>query len=194
DDDSDDDESASGGAAPLPPVTPSGGTPRVRRITTKALPDATRVTIDLEDSVQYSSARIKNPDRIFFDIHDARLPAEVAKASVKIDGNLLSSVRAAQNHSGIVRVVLDVNNVKEYNASLQDNPPALIIDLYAKTGAAKAANKGAKPVNPPVVDAKGEAELADVLPAGAADVRGKKKGKESAPAKTAEGGGGGEGA
>src|SRR5580692_1142795 len=34
DDDSDGDEASSGGAAPLPPVTPSGGTPRVRRITT----------------------------------------------------------------------------------------------------------------------------------------------------------------
>jgi N-acetylmuramoyl-L-alanine amidase len=174
-DDSEGDESAKGGAAPLPPVTPSGGTPRVRRITTKALLDETRVTIDLEDAVQYSSARIKNPDRIFFDIHDARLPAEVAKANVKVEGELVTAVRAAQNHAGIVRVVLDVNGVKEYNASLQDNPPALIIDLYAKTGAAKATNKGAKPVNPPVVDAKGEAELADVLPAGPANVNGKTK-------------------
>src|SRR5580704_9671802 len=39
-DDSEDDEASSGGAAPLPPVTPSGGTPsggtpRVRRITTR---------------------------------------------------------------------------------------------------------------------------------------------------------------
>ena len=115
--------------------------------------------------MQYSSARIKNPDRIFFDIHDARLPAEVAKANVKVEGNLVTSVRAAQNHAGIVRVVLDVNGVKEYNASLQDNPPALIIDLYAKSGAVPQTAKGKKPVNAPVVDAKGEAELADVLPA-----------------------------
>jgi N-acetylmuramoyl-L-alanine amidase len=183
----DDAEASTGGAAPLPPVTPSGGTPRVRRITTKAMPDSTRVTIDLEDAVQYSSARIKNPDRIFFDIHDARLPSEVAKANVAVEGNLVTAVRAAQNHAGIVRVVLDVNGVKEYNASLQDNPPALIIDLFAKTGAAKAANKGAKPVNPPVVDAKGEAELADVLPAGPANVTGKNKDKEIASANAAKG-------
>lgn len=181
-DSEDDDSTSSGGVAPLPPVTPSGGTPRVRRITTKAFADSTRVTIDLEDAVQYSSARIKNPDRIFFDIHDARLPAEVAKANIKVEGNLLSAVRAAQNHSGIVRVVLDVNGVKEYNASLQDNPPALIIDLYAKSGAPKLA-KGAK--NPPVVDAKGEAELADVLPAGPANATGKNK--EIAPSNGAKG-------
>jgi N-acetylmuramoyl-L-alanine amidase len=170
-DDSDNDSTE--GVAPLPPSTPSGGTPRVRRITTKATPDSTRVTIDLEDSVQYSSARIKNPDRIFFDIHDARLPADVAKANVKVEGDLVTAVRAAQNHSGIVRVVLDVNGVKEYNASLQDNPPALIIDLYGKSGGGSRTAKG--PKNPPVVDAKGEAELADVLPAGPANATGKTK-------------------
>src|SRR5258708_3660103 len=52
--------------------------PRVRRIRAAANGDATRVTIDLEDSVQYASGRIANPDRIFFDLHAARLTPEVA--------------------------------------------------------------------------------------------------------------------
>jgi N-acetylmuramoyl-L-alanine amidase len=124
---------------PLPPASPGGGVPRVRRISTKASADSTRVIIDLEDTVQYSSARIRNPDRIFFDIHDARLTPEVAKAAIRIDGDLLTGVRAAQNHTGIVRVVLDVNGVKDYNATLQDNPPELIIDLYPNSGTTRAA-------------------------------------------------------
>ncbi len=119
---------------PLPPAAPGGSVPRVRRISTKASGDSTRVTIDLEDTVQYSSARIRNPDRIFFDIHDARLTPEVAKASIRVEGELLTAVRAAQNHSGIVRVVLDVNGVKDYTATLQDNPPELLIDLFPDTG------------------------------------------------------------
>src|SRR6202035_1988894 len=76
----------------------SEGVPRIRRISASANADATRVTIDLEDTVQYSSARIANPDRIFFDIHAARLTPEVAKANVRVDGDLLTAVRAAQNH------------------------------------------------------------------------------------------------
>jgi len=125
--------------ARLPPVSTTGGAPRVRRITTKASADSTRVTIDLEDTVQYSSARIRNPDRIFFDIHSARLTPEVAKANVRVEGELLTAVRAAQNHAGIVRVVLDVNGVKEYTATLQDNPPELIIDLYPNSGVVRTA-------------------------------------------------------
>jgi N-acetylmuramoyl-L-alanine amidase len=105
--------------------------PRVRRIRAATNGDATRVTIDLEDSVQYTSGRIANPDRIFFDLHAARLTPEVARGSIQVDGTLLTAVRVAQNHSGVVRVVLDVNGVKEYSASLTNNPPQLIIDLYA---------------------------------------------------------------
>jgi N-acetylmuramoyl-L-alanine amidase len=109
----------------------SQGAPRIRRITASANADATRVTIDLEDTVQYSSARIANPDRIFFDLHSARLTPEVARGNVQVIGNLLTGVRVAQNQSGVVRVVLDVNGVKDYAASLLNNPPQLVIFLYS---------------------------------------------------------------
>src|SRR6267143_1072086 len=47
--------------------------PRVRMIRADANGDTKRVTIDLDDSVQYASGRIANPERIFFDWHAARL-------------------------------------------------------------------------------------------------------------------------
>ena len=130
----------------LPPLNatshPSAGTPRLRRIRSSATADATRVTIDLEDVVQYASGRLTNPDRIFFDLHEARLTPEVARESVKVDGDLLTAVRVAQNHAGVVRVVLDVSGVKEYTASISENPPQLLIDLFRKplpSGTAKTA-------------------------------------------------------
>src|SRR5580700_1955083 len=125
------------------------GVPRIRRISTSADADATRVTIDLEDTVQYSSARIANPDRIFFDLHSARLTPEVARGNVQVIGSLLTGVRVAQNQSGVVRVVLDVNGVKDYAASLLSNPPQLVIFLYSTVrngGAVRTAKaRNAKP-------------------------------------------------
>lgn len=109
----------------------SGGPPRIRRITASANADETRVTIDLEDTVQYTSARIANPERIFFDLHSARLTPEVARGNVQVSGKLLTGVRVAQNQSGVVRVVLDVDGVKDYSAELKDNPPQLAIYLYS---------------------------------------------------------------
>ena len=107
--------------------------PRVRRIRAAANGETTRVTIDLEDSVQFTSKRIANPDRIFFDLQAARLTPEAARTSIHIDGGLLTAVRVAQNQAGVVRVVLDVNGVKDYTASLTGNPPQLLIDLYGNS-------------------------------------------------------------
>lgn len=122
-----------------PALPRDGAIPRVRRIDTAATADSARVIIDLEDAVQYTSARIKNPDRIFFDLHAARLTPEVARGNIRVEGNLLKSVRVAQNHAGVVRVVLDVNGVQDYTASLLNNPTRLIIDLYASKKALLAA-------------------------------------------------------
>jgi N-acetylmuramoyl-L-alanine amidase len=123
----------------MPEYAAQSGIPRVRRIAASASADSTRITIDLEDSVQYTSARIKNPDRIFFDLHAARLTPEVAKGSIHVEGDLLTDVRVAQNKAGVVRIVFNVNGVKGYTASLWNNPPRLIIDLYGSNAALRAA-------------------------------------------------------
>jgi N-acetylmuramoyl-L-alanine amidase len=134
-----DDESAS----ELPAVNTASGTahgiPRVRRIRASATEDSARVTIDLESVVPYSSGRLTKPDRIFFDLRDARIPLEVARESVKLDGEILTAVRVAQNQNHTVRVVLDVDRVKEYGVSTTDNPPQLLIDLFRKPLPASAA-------------------------------------------------------
>ena len=154
-----------------------GIVPRLRRIGTSATAESTRVTIDLEDLVQYSSARIRNPDRIFFDLHAARLTPELARQNIHVDGELLSAVRVAQNQVGVVRVVLTVNGVNDYTASLLTNPPQLVIDLYPNTRGAKVraakAKRGAEPMPVEVVKVtpatarEPEAEVQAVAAAGA---------------------------
>src|SRR5262249_33392569 len=107
-----------------------GDAARVQDVNTAATPEFTRVTIQLEDRVEYSSARLQNPERIFFDLHTAKLTPEAARKAVHVEGALLTAVRVAQYHAGIVRVVLDVRGVKDYVASLAGSPPRLVIDLY----------------------------------------------------------------
>ena len=125
-------DAAEGGEV-APARTSANGVPRVRRIRASLNGEATRVTIDLEDTVQYSSAHIANPERIFFDLHTARLSPEVAQGNVEVEGKLLSAVRVAQNQVGVVRVVLYVKGVKDYTASLLNDPPRLVIDLYPES-------------------------------------------------------------
>jgi len=114
--------------------------PRVQKIRTNVTADSTEVIIDLEDSVQYVSGRIANPDRIYFDLHAAKLTPAVAKANVHVGGGLLTKVRVAQYQSGVVRVVLDVDGVRDYAVSLTKRPTRLVIELYSLSNRGKASS------------------------------------------------------
>jgi len=95
----------------------------------------TRVAIDLGDNVTYEAARVPNPDRIYFDLHGAKLAQElVGKSFTVTDDGFLKKVRAAQYSDDVTRVVLDVNDVTEYSAFLLPNPYRLIIDIHGRTG------------------------------------------------------------
>jgi N-acetylmuramoyl-L-alanine amidase len=105
--------------------------PHLQKIRTNITADSAEVIIDLEDSVQYTSGRVANPDRIYFDLHKARLSPAAAREDVRVSGDLLTKVRVAQNQAGVVRVVLDVHNVRDYAVSLSKKPMRLIIELYS---------------------------------------------------------------
>jgi N-acetylmuramoyl-L-alanine amidase len=115
----------------------SDQSPRVEKVSMNPTPDGAEVIIDLEDSVEYASGRIANPDRIYFDLHAARLSPSVARGTIHVTGDLLTQVRVAQNQSGVVRVVLDVNGVRDYAVSLLKKPSRLVIELYANKGPSK---------------------------------------------------------
>jgi N-acetylmuramoyl-L-alanine amidase len=108
-------------------------------------PTSTRIAIDLGGKVEYEAARVPNPDRIFFDLHGARLAPGLNGHTVEVvDDGYLKRIRAAQFQQDITRVVLDVTGVSAYSAFLLPNPWRLIIDIHsdpAKTlaGSAKPA-------------------------------------------------------
>jgi len=94
-----------------------------------ATPSYTRVVIELDGPVQYQAARITNPDRIFFDLHGARLAASLRQLTLPGDEGLLKRVRVAQNQTGIARVVLEVGAVANYSAFVLPDPYRLVIDI-----------------------------------------------------------------
>jgi N-acetylmuramoyl-L-alanine amidase len=122
-------KSSSSGGEPAKSVA----VPHVQKIRTNVTADSAEVVIELEDSVQYTSGRIANPDRIYFDLHKARLSTAVSRDPIHVRGDLLTGVRVAQNQSGVVRVVLDVNGVKDYAVSLGKKPTRLIIEIYSSS-------------------------------------------------------------
>ncbi|HTA86318.1 MAG TPA: N-acetylmuramoyl-L-alanine amidase [Silvibacterium sp.] len=116
-----------------PPPPRRGRLPLVTGIRHWSTPVYTRVAIDLQDEVQYEAVRVPNPDRIFFDLHGARLSPElIGKADEVIDDGFLKQVRAAQFSNDVTRIVLDVSDVSEYSAFFLPNPSRLIIDVHGR--------------------------------------------------------------
>jgi N-acetylmuramoyl-L-alanine amidase len=108
----------------------------------------TRVAIDLavdgDADVKYEAARVENPDRIFFDLHHAKLAPQLEGKSFSVtDDGFLTKVRAAQYSGDVTRVVLDVHEVAEYSAFLLPNPERLIIDIHGKQRVSESAGQRA---------------------------------------------------
>jgi N-acetylmuramoyl-L-alanine amidase len=106
--------------------------PLVTGIRHWSTPDYTRVAIDLETEVRYEAGRVPNPDRIFFDLHDTKLASTLVGKSFEVADGFLRRIRIAQFQRGMVRVVLEVDDVGDYSAFLLPNPYRLIIDIHGR--------------------------------------------------------------
>ncbi len=92
----------------------------------------TRIVIDVDEQVKYQDARIANPDRIFFDLYNARLASTLLGKSFEIEDGLLRRIRIAPNQVGVVRVVLEVKQAENYSVFSLPNPFRLVVDIYGK--------------------------------------------------------------
>ncbi|MBV9343301.1 MAG: AMIN domain-containing protein, partial [Acidobacteria bacterium] len=120
------------GARQQPPLKEvSGDKPaRVTGVQYWSAPDYTRVTVDLDEDVQFESQRIDHPERIFFDLKNVRLASELMGRTIEVDDGLVKKVRVAQYKPGRARIVLETAGHADYNASLVLNPPRLVIDIH----------------------------------------------------------------
>lgn len=123
--------------------------PRVTNIRSWNADSYTRIVVDLEDTVKYESARITSPDRIYFDLYEARLSPTLSGKTFEVANGFLKAIRVAQNKAGVVRLVLDVDSVKEYSAFLLPNPYRLVIDVHGQQPVNVASR-----ISPPTSDAK----------------------------------------
>lgn len=94
-------------------------------------PDYTRVVVDLTGTVEFSKKRISNPDRLYFDLMNATIAKEI-KTSLPVGNGILKIVRAGRFKPNIVRVVLDLEEIADFNVFILDGPARLVIDVRGK--------------------------------------------------------------
>ena len=102
-----------------------------------SLGDVTRVTIDLNGKTGYSRARLRNPERIYFDLAGADLSEGLADRAIPVGSGPLERIRAGRHSSSAVRVVLDLLSPVEYTVREIGDPFRIEIDLYPPGAAAR---------------------------------------------------------
>ena len=114
-----------------PPATSeeAGLLPRVTGIRHWSAGESSTVVIDIQDQVQYEAHRLPRPERIYFDLHDTTLAAELANRIIAVNDALLQRVRVAQPVAGVTRVVLETNGASDFSVSLEPNPFRLVVEV-----------------------------------------------------------------
>ncbi len=96
-------------------------------------PDYTRIAISLDREAAYDYHLLKKdetgklPPRLYLDIKGAKLARGVK--DIPIGDGLLRMARIAQFRADIVRVVLDIDNIKEFKVFPLSDPSRIIIDV-----------------------------------------------------------------
>jgi N-acetylmuramoyl-L-alanine amidase len=91
--------------------------------------DYTRIVVDLSKPVEFSKNRLSNPDRLYFDLMNTTIAKEI-NTNLPVGDGILKTVRAGQFKPDTVRVVLDVEEVADFDAFVLDEPARFVIDVY----------------------------------------------------------------
>ncbi len=120
--------------APEREIFPSGivGVRNIRQWTGT---EYTRIVIDLDDEVKYAEGSVQDPARIYFDLLGARVTKDLASRIFPVRDGFLQQIRVGQNKADVVRVVLDFQNVSEYNVFTLPDPYRLVVDILGKAPA-----------------------------------------------------------
>lgn len=114
------------GAAALPKA-------HVTALRTWSNPDYTRIAVMLDREVKYTHHRLRQdlsgslPERIYIDIEGARIAPGVK--DIPIGDGLLKVARVGQYRPDVARVVLDIENIREFKIFPLSDPFRIIIDV-----------------------------------------------------------------
>ncbi|HXV81291.1 MAG TPA: N-acetylmuramoyl-L-alanine amidase [Candidatus Binatia bacterium] len=99
-----------------------------------------RVTIDLSHQVGYETHRLEEdstkglPSRIYVDLFRTKLAMD-ANDPIPVEDGVLRQVRVGQFTEDVVRIVIDLTTLGEYNAFLLADPYRLVVDIRRQNGA-----------------------------------------------------------
>src|SRR5262245_15986047 len=122
---------ASSTAARIAPPRPaSSSIATIRDIRRSVLPDAVRVTIELDGEVAFRDDRIPDPSRVFLDLPGTRPAPALLDRTLRFesDADIVRQVRLGRHPNNTTRIVLDADGVTSYSVYPLYHPYRLVVD------------------------------------------------------------------
>jgi N-acetylmuramoyl-L-alanine amidase len=121
--------------------TPTVGIATIKDIRRVVLPDAVRITIELDAEVPFHEERIADPARVFVDLPGTRAAPSLVDQTIRFesDADIVRQIRVGRHPNNTTRVVLDVAGVTSYSVYPLYSPYRLVIDCVRVPAAVAAA-------------------------------------------------------
>ena len=126
---------AAPGVASAEPVTPNvipTGLSSIVAVQYSSKPDSARMVFDLRAADLVRTGKLRNPDRIYFDLQDrggeqGTLKRVKKQKTIGLAGNLLKNVRISQRNQGATRIVLDLLCSCDFTYQTSSGPGSRLI-------------------------------------------------------------------
>ncbi len=114
-------------------------------------PTHTRIVIDIGKLREFSSAELKDPDRFYVDVYQARLNPILHGKVIVTNCDYLKEIRIGQKNETTVRVVVEVNPaaVERYQVFPLFDPFRIVLDVFPKASQAAPPAATAQPAPQP---------------------------------------------
>jgi N-acetylmuramoyl-L-alanine amidase len=121
----------------LPAAPSANRIATIRDIRRAVLPDAVRITIELDGEVPFHEERIADPARVFVDLPGTRAASPLMDRTLRFnaDADIVRQVRVGRHPNNTTRVVLDAAGVTSYSVYPLYGPFRLVIDCVRPTAA-----------------------------------------------------------
>jgi len=110
-------------------VAENSALPRITGLRHWVSAESSTVVIDLQDQVPYEIHRLSSPDRIYVDLHDTALVADLTNKNETVGDALLSRIKIGQTVPGVSRIELETKNSPNFSVSLEPNPYRLVLEM-----------------------------------------------------------------